>query len=120
MKIKAIEKEEMYKLVKAYAGSVNSMHRDDYFAMAKSADDCSFEICKDKAVLKFKGVEIYPGFTEDENSWETSATLYFNGHYDDYYKAHYFDLEVREEVSEPIHFESSEALIKECGIKLTA
>ena len=119
MKIKAIKKEEMYKLVKAYAGSVNSMYRDDYFAMAKSEDDCSFEIDKDKAVLKFKGVEIYPGM-EDENLWETTATLYFNGHYDDYYKAHYFDLEVKEGVSEPIHFESSEVLIKECGIELTA
>ena len=51
MNIAIITKESMYKLVKTYAGSEYEKDNEDYFAMAKSAEDCKFELREDKAVL---------------------------------------------------------------------
>lgn len=123
-----VTKEAMFKLVKSYASGVNGMFRDDYFAMAKSVDDCRFEIDGDKAVLKFKGVEIYPddfdGEKEQTNPFETTATLFLDSRwYDtDGGNLYRYLLEVREDYaidrSITDKFSPSEELLIECGIEV--
>ena len=49
MNIAIITKESMYKLVKTYAGSEYEKDNEDYFAAAKSVDDCKFELRNDIA-----------------------------------------------------------------------
>lgn len=128
MKVTGITKEAMFKLVESYASGVNGMYRDDYFAMAKSVDDCHFEIDGDKAVLKFKGVEIYPddfdGEKEQINPWETTATLYLDSRWYDTEVGNLYRylLEVREDYaidrSITDKFSPSEDLLIVCGIEV--
>lgn len=119
MNIAIITKESMYKLVKTYAGSVYETYRDDYFAMAKSAEDCKFELREDKAVLRFKGVEIYPddyeGDKEQEADEWTTATLYRKGYPNENEICWRLSVEVD---GEYIEFEAGEELMELCGMEL--
>lgn len=75
MKVEIITKEMMFKLVKTYAGSEYEKGNEDYFAMAKSVDDCKFELRNDKAVLRYKNDDefitatlyrrCYPGYENE-------------------------------------------------------
>lgn len=118
MRIAIITKESMYKLVKTYAGSVDEMYREDYFAAAKSAEDCKFELREDKAVLRFKGVEIYPddyeGDKEQEADEWTTATLYRRC-YPDYEDEMCCRLSVKVD-KEFVEFEVSVDLMELCGM----
>nr|DAG62229.1 MAG TPA: hypothetical protein [Caudoviricetes sp.] len=120
MNIAIITKESMFKLVKTYAGSVYEKDNEDYFAMAKSAEDCKFELREDKAVLRFKGVEIYPddyeGDKEQEADEWTTATLYRKG-YPNYENEICWRLSVEVD-GEYIEFEAGEELMELCGMEL--
>lgn len=113
MRATDITKEKMFKLVKVYAGTVDEMYKEDYFAMAKSADDCKFELREDKAVLRFKGVEIFPDDYEGENF--TTATLCRKA-YTDYENKMCCLLSVDVEEMYNIEFEVNEDLLELCGI----
>lgn len=119
MRATDITKEKMFKLVKVYAGTVDEMYKDDYFAMAKSADDCKFELREDKAVLRFKGVEIFPDDYEGEKEQEaenfTTATLCRKA-YTDYENKMCCWLSVDVEEMYNIEFEVNEDLLELCGI----
>ena len=120
MNIAIITKESMYKLVKTYAGSEYEKDNEDYFAMAKSAEDCKFELREDKAVLRFKGVEIYPddyegGKEQEADEW-TTATLYRKG-YPNYDNEICWRLSVEVD-GECIEFEAGEELMELCGMEL--
>lgn len=105
MNIAIITKESMYKLVKTYAGSEYEKDNEDYFAMAKSAEDCKFELRNDKAVLRYKNDDefitatlyrrCYPDY-EDEMCWRLSVEV--DGEY--------------------IEFEAGEELMELCGMEL--
>lgn len=126
MRVKFINKEIMFKLVKTFAGSVYDMGRDDYFAMAKDIDKCKFELDKDKVVLRFKGVEEYPEDYEGERVQEdeeyTTATLYRDGYEGDDEEC--FRLEVKVMLSSEadeyfiIEFEAGQELCELCGMTI--
>lgn len=125
MRVKFINKESMFKLVKTFAGSVYDMDRDDYFAMAKDIEKCKFELDKDKAVLRFKGVEEYPEGYEGERVQEdeeyTTATLFRDGY--EGYDEKCFKLEVKVMLSSEadeyyiIGCEAGQELCELCGMK---
>lgn len=112
MRVKFINKESMFKLVKAFSGTVYDMGRDDYFPMAKDIEKCKFELDKDKAVLRFKGVVEYPEGCEGERVQEdeeyTTATLFRDGY--EGYDEECFKLEVKVMLSP----EADEYYIIEC------
>lgn len=126
MRVKFINKEIMFKLVKTFAGSVYDMGRDDYFVMAKDIEKCKFELDKDKAVLRFKGVEEYPEDYEGERVQEdeeyTTATLYRDGYEGDDEEC--FRLEVKVMLSSEadeyfiIEFEAGQELCELCGMTI--
>lgn len=119
-----VTKEAMFKLVNHFASGVNGMFRDNYFAMAKNVDDCEFKFKRKRtvkrAVLRFKGVEIYPndcgGVDEEENPWTTIAVLICKRWKDDYDGCFRYSLLVKD--TEYMKFEPSEKLLIDCGIEI--
>ena len=101
MRIAIITKESMYKLVKTYAGSEYEKDNEDYFAMAKSAEDRKFELRNDKAVLRYKN--------DDEF---ITATLYRRCYYEDEMCCR---LSVKVD-KEFVEFEVSVDLMELCGM----
>lgn len=103
MRVEIITKEMMFKLVKTYAGSEYEKDNEDYFAMAKSAEDCKFELRNDKVVLRYKN--------DDEF---ITATLYRRC-YPDYEDEMCCRLSVKVD-KEFVEFEVSVDLMELCGM----